>query len=111
MAVMAAAPMLAASMEGTWVADVDLDAGSGTATFEFKQAGDVLTGTYSGTLGEAKVTGKVNGKDVEWSFEASAQGETLKVVYKGTVAEDGTVSGKCEYGSLGSGTFKATLKK
>src|SRR5262245_47678419 len=58
----------AADISGTWSAAVTLDAGSGTATFMFKQTGDTFSGTYSGALGEAKVTGTVKGNQVEWSF-------------------------------------------
>ena len=66
---------LAADISGTWSADVNLDAGSGTATFVLKQAGDQITGTYSGALGDAKVTGTVKGDAVEWGFEHSEAGK------------------------------------
>jgi len=96
----------AADLSGTWNADVVLDAGSGTATFEFKQSGDTLTGTYSGALGEAKVTGTVNGDEVTWTFEHDEAG---KIVYKGKL-EGGKIKGTVEYGQLGKGTFTATKK-
>ncbi|HSM77165.1 MAG TPA: hypothetical protein VLT57_06060 [Bryobacteraceae bacterium] len=108
---LASASLSAADLSGVWSADVDLDAGSGTATFEFKQAGNTLTGSYSGQLGDAKITGAVDGQKVEWSFEASPQGDPIQVTYSGTLSDDGTISGKCQYGSLGSGTFKAARKK
>ena len=34
-----------------------LDAGSGTPIFVFKQSGEKLTGTYSGLMGNAELTG------------------------------------------------------
>ncbi|HVT92728.1 MAG TPA: hypothetical protein VHD76_07780 [Bryobacteraceae bacterium] len=107
LALLAMTPVFAADLSGVWQADVDLDAGSGTATFQFKQTGDALDGTYSGQLGSAKVTGTVNGDQVTWSFHASAQGQDIEVHYAGGIAADGTISGKCEYGELASGTFKA----
>jgi len=58
------AAALAADISGAWNAAVTLDAGSGTATFVLKQSGDRVTGTYSGTVGEAKVTGTVKGDAV-----------------------------------------------
>ncbi len=109
-AALASASAYAADITGTWEAQVDLDAGSGTATFTFKQSGEALTGTYSGTLGEANITGKLEGRHVEWSFEASQGGESAKIKYSGTLAPDGSISGDCDYGPIGKGNFKATKK-
>lgn len=101
-----ALPLLAADITGTWSADVTLDAGSGVATFTFKQTGESLAGTYSGTLGQAKVTGTLKGNQVEWSFDSDQAG---KVVYRGTL-EGNQITGTCEYGAVGKGTFKAQKK-
>src|SRR5579864_2990427 len=95
----------AADISGTWTADVVLDAGSGTATFELKQTGDSLAGTYRGALGEAKVTGTVKGDHVEWTFDSEDAG---KVVYKGTLEGASKIKGDVEYGQLGKGSFTAT---
>jgi len=90
-------------LNGTWKLDVTLgDGPAGTATFELtEEAGGVLTGTYSGAAGAAEVSGTVNGADVEFSFDSTAAG---KVTYKGTFA-DGRLSGTCDYGMAGKGTF------
>jgi|SRR5260370_42577734 hypothetical protein len=98
--------LFAADISGTWSAAVRLDAGSGTATFVFKQAGEALTGTYSGALGSADVKGTVKGNQVEWSFENADAG---KISYKGTL-EGATMKGTVEYGQLGAGTFTAEKK-
>lgn len=94
-------PAVAQSVAGRWVLTVTLDAGSGDATFVFQQQGDSLTGTYSGVLGEQKVTGRVSNGVVEFSFESQAG----TVVYRGKVVGD-TMEGTCAYGQLGQGTFK-----
>jgi polyisoprenoid-binding protein YceI len=93
-------------LNGTWKLDVALaDAQGGTATFELmEEEGGVLTGTYSGAAGSAPVTGTVNGADVEFSFDSSAVG---KVTYQGTFA-DGKLSGTCDYGMAGKGTFSGS---
>lgn len=101
------AAALAADLTGTWSAAVNLDAGSGTATFVLKQTGDQLAGTYSGALGEAKVTGTVKGDAVEWGFEHAEAG---KVKYTGTLKSSGKIEGSVEYGQLGKGTFVAEKK-
>jgi hypothetical protein len=100
--------LAAADISGTWSASVALDAGSGTATFVLKQDGDHLSGSYSGALGEAKVTGSVKGDDVEWSFETEDAG---KVVYKGKLEGAAKIKGTAEYGQLGKGTFTAEKGK
>jgi hypothetical protein len=99
--------LLAADLTGTWSANVVLDAGNGTATFAFTQAGDALSGTYSGVLGEAKVTGTIKGDQVEWSFQSDQAG---KIVYQGTLEGTSKIKGTCQYGALGKGTFTAEKK-
>jgi len=98
---------LAADLSGTWSAAVTLDAGSGTATFVLKQSGDQLAGTYTGALGEAKVTGTVKGDAVEWGFDHPEAG---KIHYSGTLKGPSKIEGSVEYGQLGKGTFVAEKK-
>ena len=102
-----AATLTAADLAGTWSANVTLDAGSGTATFKFTQSGEMLSGSYAGTLGEAKVTGTVKGDQVEFSFDG---GQAGKIVYRGKLEGASKMSGSCEYGALGKGTFTAERK-
>src|SRR5580700_8880258 len=96
--ILSAAMTFAADITGKWTANVVLDAGSGAPNFEFHQTGDKLTGTYSGTVGEAKLTGTVTGNKVEFSFDG---GEAGAVKYSGTLDGDKKMSGTCEYGALG----------
>jgi hypothetical protein len=72
--------------------------------FVLKQEGEKLRGTYSGALGEAKVTGSVKGQDVTIEFNLGAA-----IVYTGKLEESGkTITGTCDLGGQASGTFKAT---
>ena len=96
-----------ADITGTWSIAVVLDAGTGTANFKFEQKGEMLTGTYSGVLGEAKVAGTVKGDLVEWSFDSDQAG---KITYKGTLEGASKMKGTAEYGALGKGTFTAEKK-
>ena len=100
--------LTASDISGTWSANVVLDAGSGTATFVLKQTGETLAGSYSGALGEAKVTGSVKGDEVEWAFETEDAG---KVVYKGKLDGAAKIKGTAEYGQLGKGNFTAEKTK
>lgn len=99
--------LCAADISGTWAAAVVLDAGSGTATFVFQQKGEALSGTYTGVLGEAKLTGTVKGNQVEWSFDGGPAG---KVSFQGTLDGASKMKGNAEYGQLGKGTFTAEKK-
>lgn len=97
-------------MTGTWLGDVQTDAGSGTPTFVLKQEGDKLSGTYSGQLGESKLTGTVKGSDVEFGFSISQGGDSISVKYAGQVQADGTMKGNVTLGTLASGTWTAKKK-
>ena len=89
-------------LTGTWVLSVELDVGSGGATFVFEQDGGKITGSYTGILGQGiAVTGTINGDQVEWSFDSQAGTITFKGKITGTEME-----GTCSYGALGDGTFK-----
>lgn len=94
----------AQDVAGRWVLSVELDAGSGDATFVFEVEDGRITGTYSGTLGEHSVHGTIEGADITFSFEMDQVGT---VSYEGTIDGD-TMRGSCEYGMLGSGTFSGT---
>jgi hypothetical protein len=89
---------------GKWAFNVETSAGAGTPTFAFKQDGEKLTGHYTGTFGEADLTGTVKGADITFSFTVDAQGNALKETYTGTVDKD-TMKGKLVIEGLGEGTF------
>jgi len=91
----------AQSVAGRWVLTVNLDAGSGDATFVFEVEGNAISGTYAGTLGEHAVTGTIDGSKVTFGFTVDQVGD---VTYEGTVEGD-TMSGETTYGMLGSGSF------
>ena len=91
---------------GKWAFSVETSAGAGTPTFTFKQDGEKLTGHYTGTFGEADITGTVKGADITIAFTVDAQGTTLKETYTGTVDKD-TMKGKLVIEGLGEGTFTA----
>jgi hypothetical protein len=91
---------------GNWALQVMTEAGGTTTpSVTLKQEGEKLTGKYtSQALGEAAVTGTIKGQQMEFSFNADAQGIALHVVYTGTV-DGNTMKGKISLGELGDGTF------
>ena len=100
--------MLAADISGTWEFTVETSQGSGSPSFEFKQDGEKLTGTYSGMFGKAPISGTVKGDQVEFTFEVS--NVDGKVRYKGTLDGATRMKGDVEYGDVGKGTFTAKKK-
>jgi hypothetical protein len=102
---MFSASLYAATVTGTWNVTVDLGGQGGSPTFTLQQDGEKLTGTYSGALGEAPAHGTIKGADIAIDFEV--QGSVIH--YSGKLDDSGTkITGKCDYGSLGTGTFTAT---
>jgi hypothetical protein len=105
--ILIAASLIAADVSGTWNANVETSVGSGTPVFVLKQSGEKLSGTYSGSLGEAKVSGSVKGADVVIEYEA----QEMKFIYTGTLDAAGqTMKGKVDLAGLASGTFTAVKK-
>lgn len=97
---------------GTWNLEVTTSQGVATPSFTLEQEGEDLTGHYSSeVLGEADLTGNVSGSEVTISFTASVQGQSVPVVYRGTVDEDGQMSGTIDIDLAGgalTGTFTAS---
>ena len=90
-------------VSGKWNMKVETSAGSGTPVFVLKQTGETITGTYTGQLGEAAVTGTLKEKAIKLEFKV---GE-YTVVYTGTV-EGNTMKGKLTIGDAAQGTFSGT---
>ena len=93
-----------ANVTGNWTMTVETSQGSGTPTFTLKQEGKAVTGTYKGSLGEAPVTGTIEGANITLKYNIAAQGVELVVTYTGTV-EGATMKGKVVLGEFGEGTF------
>lgn len=101
----------AADISGTWNFSVDLEEGShGDPTFVFKQEGEALTGTYSGPLGEQKVTGTVRGDQAVFGFEFKNEDQTIKATYTGKIESPTKMTGTVEIGAQAKGKWTATKK-
>src|SRR5947208_12397603 len=84
----------AADITGTWQLAVETSQGAGSPTAVFQQTGEQLTGTFKSQIfGEVKLTGSVKGNAVEFSFEGEANGQKIKVSYKGTIESPTTMKG------------------
>lgn len=90
-------------VSGKWNMTVELSAGSGSPVFMLKQEGETITGTYTGRLGEAPVTGTMKDKSITLNLKAG----DYNVTYTGIV-EGNTMKGKVAFGDAGEGTFTGT---
>lgn len=99
-----------ANVAGAWTMSVTTDAGGTTTpSLTLEQDGTALTGHYSSeTLGEADVTGTVEGNRVTIRFSADMLGQEVPVVYAATLGDDGVLTGTIDLaGGLATGTFTA----
>lgn len=90
---------------GVWNVEIEIAGQTGMPVFTLKQDGEKITGKYKGQFGDADVTGKVKGNEIEFSFEAQG----AKITYTGTVDKD-TMKGKANYADQASGEWKAKKK-
>jgi hypothetical protein len=99
-------------ISGTWKFSVDLDSGGhGDPTFVLKQEGTKLTGTYSGPLGEQKVTGTVTEAKAVFGFEFTFEGESGKATYTATIEGPAKMTGTIEFSNGQRGKWTATNKE
>jgi hypothetical protein len=98
------------NVTGDWAFDVQTGMGAGSPAISFKQDGEALTGTYSGTVGNANFKGTIKGNVIDFAFEVDAQGQTIDVHYKGTVDKDTMKGDVAMAGGQLSGTFTAKRK-
>ena len=80
----------AADVNGEWVAQVPGQGGqTRETTFNFKVEDGKLTGTVSGRQGDTPIAdGKIDGDNISFSRTINAQGNTIKINYKGKVSGD-----------------------
>lgn len=106
---MMAAPSAQSStnISGAWNFEVETSQGSGNPSFTFKQEGEMLTGTYKGTFGEAPLKGTVKGSDISFTIKVNVQGQDMEVVYTGKIESATAMKGTAKLGELGDATWTA----
>ena len=95
-------------VSGTWNMTVQSQQGTTNPTVTLEQDGQSLTGRYSSqTLGNADVTGSVDGNEITFSFTANVGGQSVPVSYTATV-EGEEMSGSLNLAGQAAGSFTAT---
>ena len=96
---------------GDWTFSVESAAGTSMPAVTLKQDGQKLTGRYSSQLmGEAPLTGTVNGLAIDFVISADVQGTRIELKYTGTIENNNSMKGKLSAGEFGDGTFTAKRK-
>jgi hypothetical protein len=75
----------------------------------FTQKEGDLTGVCEGEQGPVNITGKVDGKNVNWVYKGTYNGSPITLTYKGAVDEKNTLNGSLTVEEFGvEGTFSAS---
>jgi|SRR5690606_19319815 len=102
-ALLLGAQFASADVSGKWAFSVDIMGQTGVAQVTLQQNDAELTGHYSGQLGETDFTGSATGDDIEFVL-VGGQGN---VTYKGTLQENGTITGTVDLAGMAGGNFTA----
>jgi hypothetical protein len=110
--ILLALPAIAADFSGSWQFSVDLENGShGDPMFVLKQAGDKVTGSYNGPLGnDLRVTGTVKGNTLVIELKAKMEDQPTTVTYTGTLDSPGKMHGTVSFSGGPSGKWTAATK-
>jgi len=87
-AVLAVLVLLAADISGKWSGDMPGRGGeSMPTTFTFKVDGDKLNGSMTGPQGDVPLQeGKITGEQISFVTKLDFGGNSVKIIYKGTVS-------------------------
>ena len=102
-----------ASVAGKWNVSSNVGGTQSEAVCTFTQKDDgALAGTCETDQGPREITGKVEAKNVTWQFNTTWEGQTLTVIYSGTLQEPTKMTGRVDVQPMGvSGEFTATQPK
>ena len=104
-----AAKPKAVDITGSWEMTVESPQGTMVITANFKQDGEVLTGTHVSEMGEAPLKGTVKGADVEYTLTLDMGGQQMSIVHKAKVDGD-TMKGSADIEGMGTIAFTAKKK-
>ena len=101
-----------ASVGGSWTVRADISGNQSESNCTFTQKDTDLTGSCNSDRGTVMITGKVDGKTVNWQFDTQYEGQTLTVYYTGTSQSADKITGSVNVQPMNvSGEFTATKTK
>lgn len=101
----AGAQFASADVSGKWSFAVDVMGQTGNATVTMEQTSDAtIHGTYAGQLGTTEFDGTTSGADVSFVLV----NDLGSVTYKGSLQDNGTITGAVDFAGMAEGSFVAT---
>lgn len=102
-----------ASLTGKWQIQRSAAGNESQQDCTFTQKNGDLTGTCNSTdRGTVEISGKVNGKNVTWTYKGESPGGPVTVIYTGTVESATRITGKVTAVEFSiEGDFTATRSK
>lgn len=101
-----------ASFAGKWQVHTSIAGQDHDSTCTFDQKDSDLTGSCTTERGDLKITGKVDGKKITWSYKSEYEGTPLTVNHEGTLGADNKITGTVSVPEFGvDGDFTATPSK
>jgi hypothetical protein len=100
------------SISGQWQVHTSVSGNESDMACTITQKGDALAGTCTSDRGKFEISGKVNGKKVEWSYKSEYEGTPLTVKYDGVLDSATKMTGNVDVPEFNaSGDFTATQSK
>lgn len=100
------------TVSGSWTVQADVSGNQSESKCTFTQKDADLTGSCNSDRGTVMITGKVDGKTVNWQFDTQYEGQTLTVYYSGTSQSAEKITGTINVQPMNvSGEFTATKAK
>jgi len=101
-----------ASLTGKWKIHQSVMGNESDSDCTFTQKDNDLTGSCTADQGSGKVTGKIDGAKVSWSYDTEYNGSPLTVKFTGTLDSTGKIAGAVSVEQFGvDGDFTATPVK
>jgi hypothetical protein len=101
-----------AALSGKWQIQRSAAGNESQQDCTITQKNSDLTGTCKDDRGTVEISGKVEGKNVTWTYKGDSPGGTVTVVYTGTVESASKITGKVAALEFSiEGEFTATRSK
>ena len=98
-----------ASLSGKWQVHTSAAGNESDSTCTFTQKADELTGSCTTDRGTVQINGKVDEKNVTWTYKSEYNGSPLTVTFKGKLDSPTKMTGAVRAEEFGvEGEFTAT---
>ncbi len=95
-------------LSGMWMLTVQTEQGDTPLPVTITQDGQNLTATGENPdVGTVEMKGMIDGSDITFEWNLDIEGMELNILFMGTVADDGTMSGTMDLGGFGGGDWTA----